>query len=574
MSKVDRTKHYNFLKKEWMLQQIEFQKKLDALAIELRERGELYLSQYAGVDEKRGMLILKFFSSRPIPRKNEHLIAFIPQTQHLNPSSWIGKPYKEIRRNPHRLTELKSVWIKKDKERNDRYIIGFSGAELSFLDGIALNTPVILGPEEPPLEYFQNLMHLVKSENETSKFEEIINVHISEPKWRPNPLTNDVTAVQKISNDLFTNDDVIIQGPPGTGKTFLMASLCAYWITQGKRILVTALTNRALAEFASKEGLKSPLIKGLIFKLNLSSDEKMKLPGIQNGMDYSGTPGSILLATYYAMSGMALNSSGKEKFDIVLIEEASQAFLSTIAAARKLAAKCLIIGDQKQLQPIVSQQLDDSDEYKLKYAVNGLSTVCNCFTTATPYILSETFRLNEHATKLTNVFYEEATLVSTKKEEKHVIIPDITKAYFPNKKGVKLNLLDFSPQAKAPLKELNLISQIIIELHKANPGLELAVLSFYKETVKELQKIIYPETKNAETVLVETIDRVQGMTAHVCIYFVPFVGFNWSLQPNRFNVATSRAQEYTLIFTHPQVRNYKQMPATVKDYFALLLGET
>lgn len=569
---IDRNHHSNFLKRELVIQKLDFEKTLETQALVLREKGELYVSQFAGIDDARGLLVLKFSSKRPIPRKDEHLVAFIPQPQYLNMATWMGKSYNEIRQSPHRVTEVKSIWIKFDEE-TDKYLIGFSGAELSFASDIPRNTPVVLGPEEPPLDYLENMARLVQSGHEPEKVSEVLDIEIGEENWCPEPLVNDENAICNIHQALSENDDVIVQGPPGTGKTYLMAAFCSAYLNSGKTVLVTALTNRALVELASKESLKALIDQERIFKMNLSSDEKKKLKGVQGGRDYTGAPGTMLLATYYSMSQMALDSYSGKQYDLVLIEEASQSFLSTIAAARKLGKKCIIIGDQRQLQPITSQQIedDDDDEYNLRFAVSGLNTICNHFLKAKQYILTHTFRLNQPATVLTNLFYDEGDLVSVKQTGKEILINDPIRTFFPKQPGIKLNLVEFNPDSKAPPREIDQIAQIVVELYKNNQKIEIAVLSYYKETVRALQKLIYPKVKNAERITVETVDRIQGMTTDVCIYFIPFVGFNRSLDPHRFNVATSRALEYTLVIAHNGITSYRQLPAKVKAYITSLV---
>lgn len=68
-------------------------------------------------------------------------------------------------------------------------------------------------------------------------------------------------------------DSLILQGPPGTGKTYLIAEICERLCNQGKSVLVTALTNRALIEIVEKPALKGLLEQHRIFKTKLSVDE-------------------------------------------------------------------------------------------------------------------------------------------------------------------------------------------------------------------------------------------------------------------------------------------------------------
>ena len=57
-----------------------------------------------------------------------------------------------------------------------------------------------------------------------------------------------VSIVQK----LYANDGVVVQGPPGTGKTHTIANVICHYLAQGKRVLVTAKTESALAVLQDK----------------------------------------------------------------------------------------------------------------------------------------------------------------------------------------------------------------------------------------------------------------------------------------------------------------------------------
>ncbi len=57
-----------------------------------------------------------------------------------------------------------------------------------------------------------------------------------------------VSIVQKLAG----NDGVVVQGPPGTGKTHTIANVICHYLAQGKRVLVTAKGESALAVLQEK----------------------------------------------------------------------------------------------------------------------------------------------------------------------------------------------------------------------------------------------------------------------------------------------------------------------------------
>ena len=59
---------------------------------------------------------------------------------------------------------------------------------------------------------------------------------------------------------------------------------------------------------------------------------------------------------------------------------------------------------------------------------------------------------------------------------------------------------------------------------------------------------------NKNNVLIDTVERIQGMTCDICIYFIPNTLLNLSLNRELFNVATSRAKQFTLIVADKSIK--------------------
>lgn len=557
--------HERLLIQEYKLQEDEHAKILNESAVNLRDAGKLYMATLAGIDELRGNVILRFSSKRPFPRRNEHVTAIIPAREHDRPANWHHATYRIIQAKAQRFCELVPIWYR--FEENDRLIIGFRGATASFLADLPTGTALILGPQEPPTAYLENLISLLRDAHLYPRFQDTVSVDVSGETWNPEPLTNDNTTSLLLSVQLTLHRDMIIQGPPGTGKSFLIANLCADFLRQGKKVLVTALTNTALMELVEKEGLADFLQSGKVYKTSLSTDESRRLPKLKNGADYAHLPGTLLLCSYYKLSEKALLATGAQ-FDLVIVEEASQAFLATIGAARHLSEQCVIVGDQMQLQPIRATTDGDTEHPSLIKAFNGLSTLAESEFTRSKFILEQTFRLTPYSTYLSNAFYG-GRLQSTQ--------PQLNPLYYPAtfpvpEKSVHLIELPLATGVKAPQNAIIQVAQLTEELHRLNPKATIAVLSFYVSTVKELQQRIYSDVGFSEWVTVETIDRIQGLTVDVCILLIPNNGLSFSLNPNRFNVATSRARHRTIIIL-PSDLNVNEIDERVKTYLTLAKRE-
>ena len=74
-------------------------------------------------------------------------------------------------------------------------------------------------------------------------------VHIDDEIFLPMPVNDrQMRVIQAVDQ----RSQVVVQGPPGTGKTHTAAALLSHLLAQGKRVLVTAQTDRALQEIRGK----------------------------------------------------------------------------------------------------------------------------------------------------------------------------------------------------------------------------------------------------------------------------------------------------------------------------------
>jgi len=566
MNKLNHSKHIELIQAELIYQTNEFNKLLKKQAAKMFVDNQLYLCRYQGFDEARGNLIVKFdHKICNAPRKNENLQCFGSEIQNDNVKNWGGMTYENLRAKVATQFESKTVFFTYEK---DQTIVGLSGVKIEDVPKYQKDALVFLAPTDPPLNYLFNLHNFLKETKPDTN--EILDLEIGKVNWNPQPLIVDESIVTQIQTDLIEKEIIIIQGPPGTGKTFLMAQLCSAFLKTDYRILVTALTNRALIELAEKEHLKVALEEGKIYKTALTADESKnkKIKGIKAFKSLSQQQPQMLLATYYVMSQIAAKAIEDIHFDYIIIEEASQAFLSTIALARKLGRKCIIIGDIKQLEPIFHKEYAPEDTNNFHWMICGLKAISFFLPNSKQYILTDSYRLTQKSVDATNSFY--SGQLKSKSNAKLPLnfsdFPLLDKS-FQNNGGTTLKKFEL-PDGRIPsINCSQFIIDIVNQLKQFNDKTEIAVLAFNRDSVRYLQKEIYSKCADTENVLVETIDRIQGLTTDFCIFFIPTESIPFALQVNRFNVATSRAKLCTLIIADKTIVHFQTASNEITKYF-------
>lgn len=106
-------------------------------------------------------------------------------------------------------------------------------------------------------------------------------VSMGDEIFLPLPLNEaQLDIVQRVDRQAQT----LVQGPPGTGKTHLAAALISHLLAQGKRVLVTAQTDRALKEVRGKlpQEIRPLAVAVLGTDLSDMSDLKVAVEGISN----------------------------------------------------------------------------------------------------------------------------------------------------------------------------------------------------------------------------------------------------------------------------------------------------
>lgn len=556
---------------------------LDSSVNILLARGILNVGTIVSVSDSSGRIIIKIkrgYTPRLKMMKSFGLVTLKARnTFGTNPMLW-DVAFREFYKGQGMLigeSDIMPLYFKKNTDPQYDYIVCGS-IDMIFFNFISdcvnhrgkLLTVLLYDPY-PPTEYFENLAYFTYTNQDCEDL--LLSPKISYDEWQPEELAytdeNPTIISDTLSKTLDEEECCILQGPPGAGKSYAIAQITSKYLREGKSVCVTTMANSGLMELVKQPPLADELVKGKIHKTSLKSDESKLAPGIKSAQNDLVIPkGCLLCTTFYKLSTLIGNAGNGRNvqgmFDLIVIEEASQAFLSTIVAFKPLGHKCLIVGDPMQLPPIV-QGIGKKPEYDLWNAgtqINGMSTYA-LGTNIKSYRIVTTFRLTPKSAELTKIFYSDS-FRSIKK--KYINFEGLDLKFFPKEGGVLYKYISGFTDQNFNEKSLVFIGDLIHSLETHRRESTLAIISPFKETVKKLQREFQTDKRILKEFIVETIDRIQGMTVDYVILYLPACGSEFALDERRFNVATSRSQSTTLIVSDVRLERLSKFKGRVKNF--------
>ncbi|GAC1304798.1 MAG: DEAD/DEAH box helicase [Ktedonobacteraceae bacterium] len=188
-----------------------------------------------------------------------------------------------------------------------------------------------------------------------------------------------------VERALQMQDYLLVQGPPGTGKTSVIAEIVKCLCRQGQRVLLAAFTNQAVDNMLKRldsEGfhdyirlghdlsthadVQGRLLKNLVghqassISSNVYKSQDAQEPDLRELL--RKTPVVASTTATWSSEKYAAPSSGETahiredsplQFDVAIIDEASQLTIPAILGALRLAKRFILVGDEKQLPPLV-----------------------------------------------------------------------------------------------------------------------------------------------------------------------------------------------------------------------------
>jgi DNA replication ATP-dependent helicase Dna2 len=522
----------------------EYQSYLNSGVKDLLNRNELFIGKYVYSDMERGNVVFSF-EKQNIPSIKVPYTALSMRLEYSEPETLNNIKYIDFRPKARKSSNSLPIFYYPEENDSSKLLIGFHDIDIDFRNYLNEGQNVYFGRKDPPIAYLENLIKITNNISDDSQVSEILDADYFQKEFNPTLVENSDSFYDLFIEKHLEDTLSIIQGPPGTGKTTLISKVCNFLLDQGNSVMCTALSNKSLVEVSEKEIFSEKLIQKRIKKTNLNTNEQKQVPNLVNSKDVNSEKGVLLLTTYYKMSSEAVKLPKGPVFDYIILEEASQAFIGTIAACRLLARKLIIIGDPKQLPPVINQRNPENISKSISILTNSLemfaSNVC-----CPKYRLTSTYRLIDRAARQTGIFYENS-LVSKSDIKSGSPFLDNLPSCFNSNGGTSIIYFDFKSNKLSALRFILDASQQLVNKDK---DCKIAILSPFRDSVKILRNFVYPKMSDyIENIDINTIDGVQGMTTQFTILYIPPRSESFSFKLNRFNVATSRSELCTLIVT-------------------------
>ncbi|HEY7415928.1 MAG TPA: AAA domain-containing protein [Ktedonobacteraceae bacterium] len=437
------------------------------------------------------------------------------------------------------------------------------------------------------------------------------------------PPRSDFNREQNIAVEraIQMQDYLLIQGPPGTGKTSVIAEIVRQLTQQGQRVMLAAFTNQAVDNMLKRldhEGLHDYVRLGhersveeqvrtrLLQRAlqgdpgaNPSDDATAQFPALVRDKLRSTPVVASTTATWssdrYALfeskaqSGSAIEDTGLH-FDVAIIDEAGQLTVPAILGALRFARRFILVGDEKQLPPLVLSK--EASEQGLSTAL--FETLKSLDTT---YIQQHTlamsacvslrvqYRMNQWISHFSStVFYEKELIAhpSVAHQQLKLKKPDSftpsTRAILDAiKPGFPLVFLDVQAgsideesqhiKQKANDHEAQAVRELVAALlaHGIEPQ-DIGIIAPYRAQVANIRRYLFSNAPEMcwqalpvdSPLNVDTVDRFQGGERMIII--LSFVSMTepgeedprreFLTNPNRLNVALTRAQRKLILVGH------------------------
>ena len=354
-----------------------------------------------------------------------------------------------------------------------------------------------------------------------------------------------------------------IQGPPGTGKTYTAAHAILQLLRDKKTVAVTANSHkailnvlRAVHEAMREAGLRFPLVKvrGQDDDPLIESGEITYVPESSQAVDAIDGGPLVMGGTAWVFSRPELQGA----FDYLFVDEAGQFSLANVVATGLSADNIVLVGDQMQLaQPLLGRHPGESGKSALEYLLAGHATIPPDF----GIFLNQTWRMHPDICGfISEAVYEDRLHAHPGTSKQHVRLSEDSGGLVSKNAGIVFVPVEHEGNMQGSAEEADVIEKIVAELvgrpvsHFAGDQVtsltldDILLVAPFNMQVRLLQQRLGSQAR------VGSVDKFQGQESHVVIISMCSStledsprGADFLLDPNRINVAVSRARSLAIV---------------------------
>jgi DNA replication ATP-dependent helicase Dna2 len=345
----------------------------------------------------------------------------------------------------------------------------------------------------------------------------------------------------------------LVQGPPGTGKTWVLAQIARLLAEEGERILVTALTHRAINNALNMIAEVAPDLP--VYKIgHPARADGLNVPNYES-FGYSEavhlTDGYVIGATPFSTRTTRL---AEVEFDTVLFDEASQITLPLAIMGMLVGKRYVFIGDDRQLPPVTTSQ---NPSLLARSSIFGFLSHRGYGT-----MLDLTYRMNEQLTAWpSRTFYDDCLQSAPSARERRLRLQappqkwgDILDPECPMM-FVDTGRVNTTIRSQ---REAEMVVELMLMLLESGiPPEEIGVVSPYRaqgRQIRNLLRRLVPDRDTRREIVVDTVERMQGQEREVILVSLatssPFFAAelaDFFFQPNRLNVTITRPRTKLII---------------------------
>ena len=352
----------------------------------------------------------------------------------------------------------------------------------------------------------------------------------------------------------------LVQGPPGTGKTYVLARIVSALAASGARVLVVSYTHRAvnnaLRMVAVADAALSVIKAGKASAADdLGGTSITVVPTIRR-LPSGRDPRRVVGATLFGLKAVW----DEESFDVVVVDEAAQVPLAYAACALLAAPRYVLLGDHRQLGPIVQGRHPDP--------LASTSLFEHAAAHRPPIALRTTYRMNAGINAFpSRTFYDgnlapEAHVAAAR--FRHVPGGPYDELFDPERPAVLALLAHEGHRTRCEL-EARAVAGIVLDriVRQGGNPRDIAVVSPFRAQLRLIrtyvQRGLDAAGRSSPRPVIDTVERIQGQERDMVVVSLvasdpehlagEAAAFFYS--GNRLNVTMTRARTKLIVVASP-----------------------